>query len=68
VIPFRQNRREVVHENGNLILMLTGRNLAFEPTLLLLIGNFTFVFDSNGNLISGPTGNGQITSICDMIN
>ena len=55
-------------QNGNQILMLTGRNLAFEPGLLLLIGNFTYVFDSNGNLISGPTGNGQIISICDMIN
>jgi len=57
-------------QNGDTIYMVTGRNGFVDPTvgLLLLIGDFTFVYDSNGNLISGPTGSGQITSICDMIN
>ena len=56
-------------QNGNMIVMYTGRNQVFDPSigLLLLVGDFTFVVDSNGNLISGPTGNGQITSICDLI-
>ena len=55
-------------QNGNQILTLTGRNLAFEPGLLLLIGNFTYEFDPDGNLISGPTGNGTMTDICGLIN
>jgi hypothetical protein len=55
-------------QNGNQIFTLTGRNLAFEPGLLLLIGTFTYVFDPNGNVISGPTGNGQMTDICGLIN
>jgi hypothetical protein len=56
-------------QNGNTIITLTGRNEAADLSfgLLLLVGDFTFVVDSNGNLISGPTGNGQITSICDLI-
>jgi hypothetical protein len=56
-------------QNGNTIYMLTGRNEAADQSfgLLLLVGNFTFVYDSNGNLVQGPTGHGQITSICDLI-
>jgi hypothetical protein len=56
--------------NGNQIFMLTGRNGALTPLIgiLFFIGNFTNVFDPNGNLIQGPTGNGQITQVCDLIN
>ena len=57
-------------QNGDTIVMVTGRNAFIEPSggILLLIGNFTFVSDSNGNLIQGPTGVGQTISICDLIN
>jgi len=57
-------------QNGDTIYMVTGRNGLSDPSfgILLLVGDFTFVDDSNGNLIEGPTGNGQITSICDLIN
>jgi hypothetical protein len=56
-------------QNGDTIYMMTGRNQVEDPSfgLLLLVGDFTLVVDSNGNLISGPTGNGQITNICTMI-
>lgn len=56
-------------QNGDTIYMMTGRNQVEDPSfgLLLLVGDFTFVYDSNGNLISGPTGNGQIVNICTMI-
>ena len=56
-------------QNGDTIYMLTGRNGWTDPSLgiLLLVGDFTLVYDSNGNLIEGPTGEGQITSICDLI-
>jgi len=56
--------------NGNQIFMLTGRNGFFDPSvgILLLVGDFTAVFDSNGNIIQEPTGNGQVTQVCDLIN
>ena len=57
-------------QNGDTINTLTGRNAFVSPSvgLLLLIGNFTFVTDPNGNIISGPTGTGTITDICGLIN
>ena len=57
-------------QNGDTINTLTGRNAFVSPSvgLLLLIGNFTFVSDPNGNLISGPTGTGTTTDICGLIN
>ncbi len=56
-------------QNGDTIYRLTGRSEAEDPSfgLLLLVGDFTFVVDSNGNIIEGPTGNGQIINICEMI-
>lgn len=57
-------------QNGDVVAMESGRNAVWDPSLglLLLVGDFTLVYDSNGNLISGPTGNGQITDICALIN
>jgi hypothetical protein len=57
-------------QNGDTIYVVTGRNAAVDPSfgLLLLVGDFTLVFDPNGNLIQGPTGNGQNTNICQLIN
>jgi len=57
-------------QNGDTIQTLAGRNAFVSPSvgLLLLIGNFTFVTDPNGNIISGPTGSGTITDICGLIN
>jgi hypothetical protein len=58
-------------QNGDTIYnMAAGRSAFIVPSFgfLLLVGDFTLVFDPNGNLIQGPTGNGQITNICDLIN
>jgi len=57
-------------QNGNTIVKVTGRGVAEDPSfgLLLLIGEFTLVFDPQGNIISGPTGNGQMINICQLIN
>jgi hypothetical protein len=57
-------------QNGNTIVRVTGRGAAEDPSfgLLLLVGEFTLVFDPQGNIISGPTGNGQIINICQLIN
>ena len=56
-------------QNGNTIERSTGRNAFLDPSvgLLFIIGDFTFVYDSNGNLISA-TGNGTSTDICGLIN
>jgi hypothetical protein len=57
-------------QDGNTIVKVTGRGVAEDPSfgLLLLIGEHTLVFDPQGNIISGPTGNGQIINICQLIN
>jgi len=34
---------------------------------LFLTGEWNFVLDPNGNVIQGPTGNGQITDVCGLI-
>ena len=68
------NTTGVVHvsfdENGNTIYVNTGRTAWISPHIgmVLLVGNFTVVYDSNGNFVSGPTGNGQIKDICGLIN
>ena len=60
----------LVDQNGNTIVTVTGRGAAADPSfgLVLLVGEFTLVFDPQGNIISGPTGNGQIINICQLIN
>ena len=42
-------------QNGDTIYMLTGRNQVVDPSfgLLLLVGDFTLMYDSNGNLVQG---------------
>lgn len=57
-------------ENGNTIVQAHGRWLYIDPSfgIELGVGDFTFVLDQNGNLIQGPTGKGQITNVCDLIN
>ena len=56
--------------NGNGTFIGTGPGFLFNSSIgiLWLRGNFTFVLDSNGNLVQGPTGNGQVTQVCDLIN
>jgi len=57
-------------QNGQLIRVLTGRNLVFNPLdgIVLTIGTFTSVFnDPNGNPILPLNGKGQIIDICNLI-
>jgi hypothetical protein len=57
-------------ENGNVTTVVTGRNLLGDPIagFVLAIGDFSFVFDSNGNLIQPLTGQGQLIDVCELIN
>jgi hypothetical protein len=57
-------------QNGNVTTVATGRNLLGDPIagFVLSIGDFSFVFDSNGNLIQPLTGQGQLIDVCSLIN
>jgi hypothetical protein len=57
-------------QNGNVTTVATGRNLLGDPVagFVLAIGDFSFVFDSNGNLIQPLTGQGQLIDVCSLIN
>jgi hypothetical protein len=59
--------------NGDVTYKITGRNLLSDPDAgyVLLSGNFSFVFDKDGNLIKAfddpPTGNGQVIDVCALL-
>ena len=58
--------------NGDVTTRITGRNLPFDPDagVNLTIGNFSFVFDKNGNLIQSfedTDGNGQVIDVCALL-
>src|SRR5437899_5500155 len=51
-------------QNGNTIVRGLGRGAfsdVVQGVFLFLTGEWNFVLDPNGNIIQGPTGNGQIT-------
>ena len=57
-------------QNDNVTTVATGRNLLGDPIagFVLSFGHFSFVFDSNGNLIQPLTGQGQLIDVCSLIN
>jgi hypothetical protein len=59
-------------ENGEVTTRITGRNLPFDPDagINLTIGNFSFVFDAEGNLLQSfedTDGNGQVIDVCELL-
>ena len=64
---------ETTAANGDVTTRITGRNLLSDPDAgyVLLSGNFSFVFDKNGNLIKSfedpPPGNGQVIDVCELL-
>lgn len=56
-------------QNGNLVTVVTGRNLLGDPDagMVLAIGTFSFVFDANNTLIQPLVGNGQLINVCELI-
>jgi hypothetical protein len=56
-------------ENDEVTTKVTGRNLLFDPEagIVLLSGNFSFVFDAEGNLIQAFEGNGQVIDVCELL-
>jgi hypothetical protein len=55
--------------DGSTVTRAIGRNLLIDPIagVVLAIGDFSFAFDSAGNLIQPLAGNGQLVDICSLI-
>jgi hypothetical protein len=63
---------ETTAANGDVTTVITGRNLLRDPDagVVLLSGNFSFVFDKKGNLIQSfedTDGNGQVIDVCALL-
>ncbi len=56
-------------QNGNVVTVVTGRNLLGDPVagLVLAIGTFSYIFDSGGDLIQPLAGKGTLSDVCAMI-
>ena len=56
-------------ENGDVTTVITGRNLLFDPDagIVLLSGNFSFVFDAEGNLVQPLEGKGRLIDVCALL-
>ncbi len=56
-------------QNGEVTTRITGRNLLFDPEagVVLTIGNFSFVFDAEGNLVQPFKGEGQVIDVCALL-
>jgi Predicted nucleotide-binding protein containing TIR-like domain len=56
--------------NGNVVTVVTGRNLLVDPIagFVLAIGTFSYVFDSTGTILIQPLiGTGQLIDVCKLI-
>ena len=55
--------------NGNMVTVVTGRNLLTDPIagFVLAVGRFSFTFDSQGNLVEPLSGLGKLTDVCALL-
>lgn len=55
--------------NGDVVTEATGRNLLGDPQagFVLAIGDYSYVFDKNGNLVQPLTGEGQLIDVCGLL-
>ncbi len=60
---------QTTEQDGSVVTVYTGRSVLFDPQagFVLAIGNFSQVFDANGNLIQPLEGHGQLVDVCAMI-
>ncbi len=56
-------------DNGDVVTKATGRNLLGDPEagFVVAVGNFSYVFDENGNLVQPLTGEGQLIDVCELL-
>jgi hypothetical protein len=55
--------------NGQVTTVVTGRNFLFDPEAgtVIAIGNFSYVFDAEGNLVQPLEGKGQLIDVCTLL-
>ena len=56
-------------ETGDVTTRVTGRNLLLDPEAgtVIAIGNFSFVFDAEGNLVQPLEGKGRLIDVCALL-
>jgi hypothetical protein len=56
-------------ENGDVVTKVTGRNLLGDPEagFVVAVGNFSYVFDAEGNLVQPLAGEGQLIDVCELL-
>ena len=56
-------------ETGEVTTRVTGRNLLLDPEAgtVIAIGNFSFVFDAEGNLVQPLEGKGRLIDVCALL-
>jgi hypothetical protein len=56
-------------QNGDIVTVVTGRNLLGDPEagMVLAIGTFSYVFNSSGELIQPLAGGGRLVNVCELI-
>ena len=56
-------------ETGEVTTRVTGRNLLFDPQAgtVIAIGNFSYVFDAEGNLVQSLEGKGRLIDVCALL-
>jgi hypothetical protein len=56
-------------ENGDVVTEATGRNLLGDPQagFVVAVGNFSYVFDAEGNLVQPLEGEGQLIDVCELL-
>jgi hypothetical protein len=60
---------DTTEQDGSVVTVVTGRNLLFDPDagFVLSIGDFSYVFDADGNLVQPLEGRGQLIDVCAII-
>jgi hypothetical protein len=56
-------------ENGDVVTKVTGRNLLGDPEagFVIAVGNFSYVFDAEGNLTQPLEGEGRLIDVCEVL-
>jgi hypothetical protein len=60
---------ETTEPDGSVVTVYTGRNLLLDPELglVLVIGNFTFTVEADGDMIGPVQQGGRLIDVCQML-